>query len=134
MILSIVIPCLNEKDTIEKAISKAAKSAKKSKLGKFEILIADNGSSDGSQKIVQKNKRVKLISVPIRGYGAALHWGILRSKGDYVFFADADLSYDFEELKKFIRFIDLKKDLVLGSRFKGKIQKGAMPLLNRYLG
>ncbi|MCX6704885.1 MAG: glycosyltransferase, partial [Candidatus Woesebacteria bacterium] len=81
-----------------------------------------------------KIKDVKIINVPIRGYGAALHWGIMKSRGMYVIFADADLSYPFNNLKKFKEIINSQPDLVLGSRLKGKISKGAMPFLNQYFG
>jgi glycosyltransferase involved in cell wall biosynthesis len=134
MKLSIVIPCLNEEETIEKVINEAYVAAKKNKIKEFEIIVSDSGSADESIKIIKKNKKAKLIHVPIPGYGAALHWGIMAARGEYVFFADADLSYDFGELKKFIKYIDQKKDLVLGSRLKGRIQKRAMPFLNRYIG
>lgn len=132
--LSIVIPCLNEEETIEVAMEKASEAGKKYLKGNFELIVADNGSTDGSIEIVKKRGIARLIHVPVRGYGAALHWGILNAKKDYVLFADADLSYDFSELRKFLRFFDKDYDLVLGSRLTGKIEKGAMPFLNRYVG
>jgi len=131
--LSILIPCLNERRTIRQAIESAYRAGKASGL-KFEVLVADNGSTDGSIEIIRKESIARLINVPVRGYGAALHWGTMLSKGEYVFFADADLSYDFSELKKFTRLIEKNHDLVLGSRLKGKIHKGSMPFLNRYIG
>ncbi len=132
--LTILIPCLNEENTIGRAISEAKKALKRNKIKNAEIIVADNGSDDKSLGVIKRSKNVKLVTVPIRGYGAALHWGILSAKGHYIFFADADLSYDFSELPKFIKFINSKTDLVLGSRFQGKIQKRAMPFLNRYVG
>ena len=134
MDLSIVIPCLNEKRTIKRAIAEAYKYLKKEKIKSFEIIVADNGSNDGSQKEVLKSRVAKIVNVPVRGYGAALHYGILKAKGKFVLFADADLSYSFSEIKKFKTFLNQKVDLVLGSRIKGNIKKGAMPFLNRYLG
>ncbi len=134
MKLSIIIPCLNEKDTIGSAILKANKAAKETHIKDFEIIVADNGSADGSLKVINMQKKARLVNVPILGYGAVLHWGILSAKGEYVFFADADLSYDFNQLSKFAKFLDSNVDLVLGSRFRGNIRRGAMPLLNRYLG
>ena len=134
IILSIVIPCLNEEKTIREAIFAAHGAGEKYLKGLFEVIVADNGSTDSSIKIVKATKKSRLVKVPIRGYGAALHWGILSSRGSYVFFADADMSYDFYELGKFLKFLAKKYDLVLGSRFKGEIHPGAMPSLNRYVG
>src|SRR5689334_9723526 len=131
---SIVIPCLNEEKTILSAIKSAQKYAKKSFSSDFEIIVADNGSTDRTLSILRKIKNIRIVNVPIRGYGAALHWGIMGAKGRNVLFADADLSYPFENIKKFEKTISDSPDLVLGSRIKGKIQKGAMPFLHRYLG
>lgn len=134
MRLSILIPCLNEVLTIEKAI-KAAQVAGKKHFGKeFEVLVADNGSTDGTLEKLLKIKNVRVLNVPIKGYGAALHYGILSAKAPHVLFADADLSYDFNELHKFIPFLKGGHDLILGSRLKGRIHKNAMPFLNRYIG
>ena len=132
--VSIIIPCLNEASTIERAISDAQKALRSIKAGSAEIIVADNGSSDGSIEKVAKQNIARLVKVPVRGYGAALHWGIMSAKSKFVFFADADLSYDFSEIKKFMPFAQKNYDLVLGSRYKGRILKGAMPFLNRYLG
>ncbi len=131
--ISILIPCLNERDTIGKAVSLAKKAADNLKEN-AEIIIADNGSTDGSLNYLSKLKEVKLIKVPFRGYGAALHFGILSAKTPYILFADADLSYDFGQINKFIPFIEKGYDLILGSRIKGKINKGAMPFTHRYIG
>jgi len=133
-LLSIVIPCLNEKNTIARAIKDARINAQKYFPKNFEIIVADNGSTDGSLAILKKSKSIRLVNVPVRGYGAALHWGIMKSKGKYVLFADADLSYPFSNLKKFKPKLAQEPDLLLGSRIKGTIQKGAMPFLHRYLG
>lgn len=132
--LSILIPCLNEEKTISRAIEVAYSAGKKFFKDDFELLVADNGSTDKSVHLIEVSKKARLVRVPIKGYGAALHWGIMHAKGDYVFFADADLSYDFMELKKFLDLINNGYDLILGSRLKGRIYKGAMPPLNRYLG
>ncbi len=132
--LSIVIPCLNEKETIKKSVLDAKRNGKKYFANKFEIIVADNGSTDGSLNILKKIKKIKVINVPVVGYGAALHWGIMKSSGDYVLYADADLSYPFSNLIRFKNRIDSNPDLVLGSRIKGNIEKGAMPFLHRYLG
>lgn len=134
MKLSILIPCLNEVVTIAKVVKEAQKAGKKYLGKEFELIVADNGSIDGTLKILKKIKNIKIVNVPIKGYGAALHFGILSAKAPYVLFADADLSYDFKELYKFTPFLEERYDLVLGSRLKGKIYKGAMPFLNRYIG
>lgn len=132
--LSIVIPCLNEQQTIASAVEEAKKYADKFFSRSNEIVVADNGSTDNSLEILKSKKFVKIVSVPIRGYGAALHWGITNCSGKFVLFADADLSYPFSNLKHFKSVLEKNPDLVLGSRLKGKIQKGAMPFLNRYVG
>lgn len=134
MKLSILIPCLNEVVTIKQVVEEAKKAGRRYAAKDFEIIIADNGSTDGTLKKLSKIKNIRILNVPIRGYGAALHFGILSAKAPYVLFADADLSYDFKELYKFIPFLEEGYDLVLGSRLKGKIYKGAMPFLNRYIG
>lgn len=131
--ISILIPCLNERKTIGRAISIVKKVADNLKVN-AEIIIADNGSTDGSLSDLSGLKGVKLIKVPFKGYGAALHFGILSAKTPYILFADADLSYDFREINKFMPFIEKGYDLILGSRFKGKIEKGAMPFTHRFIG
>ena len=132
--ISFLIPCLNEAGTILRVIDKANKAAKKYGITNFEILVADNGSTDKSIELIKSYQKARLVRVPVRGYGAALHWGIIAAKGDYVFFADADLSYDFMEIRKFLKFAEGHYDLILGSRYKGRIFEGAMPYLNRYFG
>lgn len=134
LLLSIVIPCLNEKDTIQRAIKDAQKHAQINFPKNFEIIVADNGSTDGSLEIIKKSKTTKLVHVPIKGYGAALHWGINTAKGTYILFADADLSYPFSNLLRFKKIINQGQDLILGSRIKGNIQPGAMPFMHRYIG
>ena len=133
--ISLLIPCLNEKKTITKAIDQIYYEGKKY-FPEFEVIVADNGSTDGTlEKLIKiQTKGFKLINIPIKGYGAALHYGILSAKYPWVLFADADLSYNFNNIKKFLPFIDSKYDLVLGSRLRGKITRGAMPSINRYFG
>lgn len=132
--ISLVIPCLNEKQTIARAVRDAHSNAKKYfRKSEYELIVADNGSTDGTLEIIRPLKNIRVVHVPIRGYGAALHWGIMKAKGKYVLFADADLSYPFSNLKFFIPTIG-QADMVLGSRLAGTIEHGAMPSLNRYLG
>ncbi|OGC92140.1 hypothetical protein A3D85_01980 [Candidatus Amesbacteria bacterium RIFCSPHIGHO2_02_FULL_47_9] len=132
--ISIVIPCLNEASTILQVISDAKKNCRKFFPSDFEIIVADNGSTDGTLESLNKAKFENVVHIPIRGYGAALHGGILRSRGQYVLYADADLSYPFSNLEKFKETLNLHPDLVLGSRLTGNIEPGAMPVLHRYLG
>lgn len=132
--LSIVIPCLNEKATIARAIHLAKKAGRSNLKKKFEVVVVDNGSTDGTISILKKIKGIRLIQVSIRGYGAALHSGIHYAKYPYVLFADADLSYDFSQMNAFIPFISQKCDLVLGSRYEGSIAFNAMPITHRYFG
>lgn len=134
MKLSVVIPCLNEVGTIGKAVMSASCALLHYCKEDFEIIVADNGSTDGTLERLDKIKNIRLIHVPIKGYGAALHYGILSAKYPCVLFADADLSYDFLDLGKFIPYMNKGYDLVLGSRIAGKIEKGAMPFLHRYIG
>jgi glycosyltransferase involved in cell wall biosynthesis len=130
--LTILMPCLNEAETLAACISKAKMFLQKENVH-GEILIADNGSTDGSQEIAEQ-LGARVISVPTRGYGAALKSGIEQAAGRYIIMGDADDSYDFLHLKPFILKLREGYDLVMGNRFKGGIIEGAMPFLNRYLG
>src|SRR3990167_10480565 len=132
--ISIVIPCLNEAKTIVQVIKDAQKQIKLNHLPGCEIIVSDNGSTDGSLRILKRVSGIRLINVPVRGYGAALHWGILNARGKYILYADADASYPFSNLSLFITAAQKHPDLVLGSRLKGRIYPGAMPFLHRYLG
>lgn len=134
MKISVVIPCLNERKTIAKAAKLAKEAAAKYLTRGYEIIVVDNGSTDGSWEYLEKLKDITVVNAPVKGYGAALHYGILSAKNPYVLFADADLSYDFMEMNKFILYIKKGDDLILGSRFKGGIEKGAMPFAHRFLG
>jgi len=130
--LSIVMPCLNEAETLERCILKAQQFLNASGvLG--EIIVADNGSTDGSQEIAVR-LGAKLICVKTRGYGAAIKGGIAGSLGKYVIFGDSDDSYDFTALMPFLEKLRQGFDLVMGNRFQGEIKPGAMPLLHYYLG
>ena len=131
--LSIVIPCLNEKDTIAVCIRKCFLFFKQKKIN-GEIIIADNGSTDGSDIIALKSG-AKVVKVVQRGYGAAIKEGVKHAKSKYILIADADDSYNFLSIKKFYTYLEKGFDLVQGTRFgKGKVNPGAMPLLHQYLG
>lgn len=130
--LTIVMPCLNEAETLATCIRHARTFLETSGVV-GEILIADNGSTDGSQAIaVAEGARV--VDVPERGYGAALIAGIEASNSTFVAMGDADDSYDFEGLMPFVEELRGGADLVMGNRFRGGIEPGAMPPLHKYLG
>jgi glycosyltransferase involved in cell wall biosynthesis len=130
--LSVVMPCLNEAETLETCIRKAQGAMREHKIA-GEVVIADNGSTDGSQDIALRNG-ARLVNVPVKGYGAALMGGIVAARGKYVMMADADDSYDFTRPHVFLEKLHEGYDLVMGNRFKGGIEPGAMPPLHRYLG
>lgn len=130
--LSIVLPCLNEAETLEVCLRKARKSL--DDLGvEGEIVVADNGSTDGSQEIARRCG-ARVVDVPRRGYGAALTAGIAAAEGEYVLMADADDSYALDDLGGFLTELRAGADLVMGNRFQGGIAPGAMPFLHRWLG
>ncbi|MDD5006010.1 MAG: glycosyltransferase family 2 protein [Candidatus Omnitrophica bacterium] len=130
--VSIVMPCLNEEETVGICIKEAKKV-----LGDLairgEIIVVDNGSSDNSVAIAQK-EGAKVVFEPEKGYGSAYLRGFKEVKGEIIVMADADNTYDFSEIGKFISSIKQGYDFVIGSRFKGEIKKGAMPWANRYIG
>lgn len=130
--LTIVMPCLNEAETLATCIKKAQSFFKKEQVN-GEIVIADNGSTDGSQKIAE-DLNARVVSIPEKGYGSALKGGIHAAKGKYVIMGDADDSYDFNNLLPYLTKLREGNDLVMGNRFKGGIKKGAMPFLHKYLG
>lgn len=130
--LTILMPCLNEAETLATCINKAKAFLQRENIS-GEIVIADNGSLDGSQEIAAQHG-ARIVHVPIRGYGSALQHGIEGAAGQYIIMGDADDSYDFLSLKPFIAKLREGYDLVMGNRFKGSIKPGAMPFLNKYLG
>ncbi len=130
--LSIVMPCLNEAETLKTCIDKAMGYLKQSGI-KGEVVIGDNGSTDGSQQIA-RDAGARVVDVPRRGYGAALMGAIEGSRGKYVIMGDSDDSYDFSSLDLHVEKLREGYDLVMGNRFKGGIKPGAMPFLHRYLG
>src|SRR5208337_4685972 len=130
--LSIVMPCLNEAETLATCIRKAQSYLSRSGVS-GEIVIGDNGSTDGSQQIAS-SLGARVIPVPIRGYGAALYGAISAAEGRYCIMGDADDSYDFDNLDAFVDKLREGYDLVMGNRFQGGILPGAMPWKNRYIG
>jgi glycosyltransferase involved in cell wall biosynthesis len=130
--LSIIMPCLNESETLKICILKAQDFIKNHNIN-GEIIIADNGSTDGSQSIAI-SCGAKVVDVPLKGYGAALWSGIYASSGKYCIMGDSDDSYDFTSLEMFVDKLRGGADLVMGNRFLGGIKIGAMPWKNRYIG
>ncbi|CAH0348130.1 glycosyltransferase family 2 protein [Aquabacterium sp. CECT 9606] len=132
MELTILMPCLNEARTLPRCISEAQIFLETHALA-GEVLIADNGSTDGSVQMAE-DLGARVVHVSERGYGAALKSGIASARGKYVIFGDSDESYDFSRLETFLAELRSGASLVVGNRFKGGIEKGAMPFLHRYLG
>lgn len=130
--LTILMPCLNEAETLAGCIDKARAFLTRSKVD-GEVLIADNGSTDGSILIAEE-RGATVVRVPARGYGAALIAGIRAASGRYVVIGDSDGSYDFGKLDLFLARLRAGADLVMGNRFRGGIARSAMPFLHRYLG
>jgi len=130
--LTILMPCLNEAATIARCVEKARRFLQEAAIA-GEVLIADNGSTDGSGALAEA-AGARVIHAPERGYGAALRAGIGAARGDYVIMGDADDSYDFARLEAFVEKLRAGLPLVMGNRFQGGIRPGAMPLLHRYLG
>jgi glycosyltransferase involved in cell wall biosynthesis len=130
--LSIIMPCLNEAETLETCIEKAKLYLSHQNIS-GEIIIADNGSIDGSQEIAEQ-MGARVIHVTRRGYGSALQGAIAAARGEYIIMGDADDSYDFLNLNPFVTKLQDGYDLVMGNRFKGGIKPGAMPSLHKYFG
>jgi glycosyltransferase involved in cell wall biosynthesis len=130
--LTIVMPCLNEAETVATCVHKAVGFLAESGID-GEVLVADNGSTDGSQRIAT-DAGARVVPIAEKGYGNALMGGIAAARGKYVIMGDADDSYDFTSLMPFVTELRTGKDLVMGNRFKGGIEPGAMPRLHRYLG
>jgi glycosyltransferase involved in cell wall biosynthesis len=130
--LSVVMPCLNEARTLGTCIRKAQASFERIGIA-GEVVVADNGSTDGSREIAEE-LGARVVPVEQRGYGAALTGGIAAARGRWVIMGDADDSYDFSDLEPFVQRLREGYDLVAGNRFKGGIREGAMPWLHRRLG
>lgn len=130
--LSIVMPCLNEAETLEECIRKAKRWLHDHSV-RGEVVVADNGSVDGSQEIAAR-MGARVVNVAEKGYGSALMSGIAAARGRFIIMGDADDSYDLSDLGGFVRKLREGYDLVMGNRFRGGIKPGAMPFLHRYLG
>ena len=130
--VSVVMPCLNEAETLQVCISKALCCLKENDVS-GEVIVADNGSKDGSLKIAE-SAGARVVLVESKGYGNALMEGIGAARGRFVIMGDADDSYDFSSLMLFIEKLREGSDLVMGNRFRGGIAPGAMPPLHRYFG
>jgi len=126
------MPCLNEAETIETCVKKARRWLDQNGV-EGEVLVADDGSTDGSQQLAE-SAGARVIPVSTKGYGAALIAGIRSARGKYVIMGDADDSYDFSNLGLFIEKLRAGYELVMGNRFRGGISPGAMPPLHKYLG
>ncbi|MBL9203958.1 MAG: glycosyltransferase family 2 protein [Opitutaceae bacterium] len=130
--VTVVMPCLNEASTIERCVREARGAlAAEGIVG--EVLVADNGSTDGSQEIAAQSG-ARVVNVTAKGYGNALRGGIEAARGRFILMGDSDCSYDFTHVGRFVERLRDGDDLVMGNRFRGGIQPGAMPWKNRYLG
>jgi len=130
--LSIVMPCLNEAETIGACIGKARAALEQANVA-GEVIVGDNGSTDGSVEIAER-LGAKVVHVKAKGYGSALMGGIAAAAGKYIVMGDADDSYEFGHIPRFLEQLRNGTDLVMGNRFRGGIKPGAMPALHRYLG
>lgn len=130
--LTILMPCLNEARTVGACVAKAMRFLTEHGI-RGEIIVADNGSTDGSQAIA-RNLGARVVPVRIRGYGAALAAGVAAARGEFIIMGDSDDSYDFLALAPFVEKLREGYDLVVGNRFKGGIAPGAMPFSHRYIG
>jgi glycosyltransferase involved in cell wall biosynthesis len=130
--VSVVIPCLNEANSLAFCVDKAVNAFSAAGLS-GEVIVADNGSTDGSIQIAEEHG-ARVVHVPERGYGAALRAGIAGARGPYIIMGDADDSYDFTDVPRFVESLRKGNDIVMGNRFRGGIKPGAMPPLHKYFG
>jgi len=130
--VSIVMPCLNEAESLAPCVLAAREAIEQAGVA-GEVIVADNGSTDGSQQIAE-SLGARVVPVKERGYGSALKGGFAAARGKYILMGDADGSYEFRHLDRFLEKLDGGADLVMGNRFAGGIAPGAMPPLHRYFG
>jgi len=128
MVVSVVIPCLNEAETIAECVSRARAALDANQLS-GEVIVVDNGSTDGSGELA-RSAGARVVDEPRRGYGSAYLAGLAVARGDYIVMVDADLTYDFDEIPKFVRELQNGAQVVIGNRMQN-IRPGAMPLLSR---
>lgn len=130
--LSVVIPCLNEARTIAQCVREAMEALAANAIT-GEVLVADNGSTDGSQDLATA-AGARVVPIAVKGYGNALRGGIAAARGRFILMGDADASYNFGHLPRFVQRLRAGADLVMGNRFQGGIEPGAMPWKNRHIG
>jgi Glycosyl transferase family 2 len=130
--VSILMPCLNEAETLAGCIREAQEAIERLEL-RAEIVVADNGSTDGSVEIAER-LGARVVRVQQRGYGSALAAGIAAARGRFVIMGDSDLSYDFGAIEPFVEKLRQGYELVMGNRFRGRIEQGAMPALHQFFG
>lgn len=130
--LSVVLPCLNEARTITGCVREAMDALAASGIA-GEVVVADNGSTDGSQDLATR-AGARVVPITAKGYGNALRGGIAAARGRFILMGDADGSYDFSHLSRFVERLRAGADLVMGNRFRGGIEPGAMPWKNRHIG
>src|ERR1700735_2975009 len=130
--VSVVMPCLNERETVGVCVRKAMTALRETGIA-GEVIVADNGSTDGSVEIARA-EGARVVNIEEKGYGNALKGGILASRGEYVLMADSDDSYNFAHIPRFVEQLRAGSDLAMGNRFRGGIADQAMPFLHRYLG
>ena len=130
--LTILMPCLDEAETVTVCVEKAVRFLTRNGIS-GEVIVADNGSTDGSRELASA-AGARVVAITERGYGAALRGGIAAAQSDYIIMGDADDSYDFSSLEGMLTQLRNGSDLVMGNRFAGGIERGAMPFLHRYLG
>lgn len=130
--VSVILPCLNEAECIGECVRKVRDVFSREKID-GEIIVADNGSTDDSARIAAE-AGARVVTEHARGYGAAYLRGLREASGRYIIMADSDNTYDFYDIPAFLQRLREGFDLVMGSRFRGKMEKGAMPWLNRYVG
>lgn len=134
ILLSLVMPCLNEERTVGQCVSLAQESFKA--LGIVgEVIVADNNSTDQSAAIARASG-ARVLPIPVRGYGAAIRGGVEAAQGRFIIMGDSDLSYDFtaENIRRFLQALEEGADLVMGNRYAGGIKPGAMPFIHQHIG
>ena len=130
--LTLLMPCLDEARTVGACVEQARRFLDEQGI-RGEVVVADNGSRDGSQQVA-RSRGARVVSVAERGYGAALAGGIRAARGRYIVMGDSDGSYDWSNVMPFLRLLRERHELVMGNRYRGGIRRGAMPFLHRYLG